>query len=124
MYESLCIFDRLFLFFIRLLQDVRLKALKSHSSAFLISRYILRLGQRRRCCFCAACPNPKMYLEIRSADEGAFNWPKTLLHDLFRCQDNLEIIADLDFINVSSQFFPLNELWIKKMPKFAELNML
>ena len=27
MYESVCIFDRLFWFFIRLLQDVRLKAL-------------------------------------------------------------------------------------------------
>ena len=37
--------------------------LKSYSSALLISRYILRLGQRGRCCFCAACPNRKMYLE-------------------------------------------------------------
>ena len=45
--------------------------LKSLSSALLISRYILGLGQRGRCCFCAACPNRKMYLEIRSADEGA-----------------------------------------------------
>ena len=45
---------------------------KNHSSALLISRYILRLGQWRRCCFCAACPNRKMYLEIKSADEGAF----------------------------------------------------
>ena len=31
--------------------------LKAPSSAPLISRYILRLGQRRRCCSCAACPN-------------------------------------------------------------------
>ena len=47
--------------------------IKSHSSALLISRsrYILRLGQRERCCFCAACPNRKMYLEIRSANERA-----------------------------------------------------
>ena len=44
--------------------------LKSYSSALLISRYILRWGQRGRCCFCAACPNRKMYLEIRSADKG------------------------------------------------------
>ena len=44
--------------------------LKSLSSAFLISRYILGLGQRGRCCFCAACPNRRMYLEIRSATEG------------------------------------------------------
>ena len=36
----------------------------------LISRYILRSGQRGRCCFCAACPNRKMYLDIRNADEG------------------------------------------------------
>ena len=46
--------------------------LKSHSSALLNSRYILRLGQRGRRCFCAAFPNRKMYLEIRNADEGAF----------------------------------------------------
>ena len=45
---------------------------KSLSSALLISRYILGLGQRERCCFSAACPNRKMHLEIRNADEGAF----------------------------------------------------
>ena len=44
---------------------------KAPSSASLVSRYILRLGQRRRCCFCTACPNRKMYLEIKSANEGA-----------------------------------------------------
>ena len=49
-----------------------LECLKSRSSALLISRYILRLGQRGRCCFCAARPNRKMYLEIRNADEVAF----------------------------------------------------
>ena len=56
-------------------QQVRtrlLKSLKSHSSVLLISRYILRLRQRGRCCFCAACPNCKMYLEIKSADERLF----------------------------------------------------
>ena len=45
--------------------------LKSHSSALLISRYILRLRQCGRCCFCATCPNRKMYLKIRSTNEGA-----------------------------------------------------
>ena len=50
-----------------------LYSLKSLSSALLISRYILGLGQHGRCCFCAAYPNHKMYLEIRSADEGAFS---------------------------------------------------
>ena len=30
-------------------------------------------GQRGRCCFCAACPNRKMYLEIRGVDEGLFS---------------------------------------------------
>ena len=45
---------------------IRLKGL---SSVLLISRYILGLGQRGRCCFCAACPNRKMYFEIRNADE-------------------------------------------------------
>ena len=45
------------------------KRLKSLSSALLISRYILGLGQRGRCCFCTACPDHKMYLEIRSANE-------------------------------------------------------
>ena len=48
--------------------------LKSHSSAFLISRYILPLGQRGRYCFCAACSNRKMYLEMKSANEGALRW--------------------------------------------------
>ena len=47
------------------------KNFKSHSFALLISRYILRLGQRGRCCFCTAYLNRKMYLEIRNADEGA-----------------------------------------------------
>ena len=47
------------------------KYLKSLSSALLISRYILGLGQRGHCCFCATCPNRKMYLEIWSANEGA-----------------------------------------------------
>ena len=52
-----------------------------HSFALLISRYILRLGQQRgRCCFCAACPICKMYLEIRSADERALNGP--VVHSL------------------------------------------
>ena len=37
--------------------------LKSLSSALLFSRYILGLGQRGRCCFCAACPNRKIYSE-------------------------------------------------------------
>ena len=51
-----------------------LERLQSHLSAFLIiSRYILRLGQRGRCCFCAACPNCKMYLEIMNADERALH---------------------------------------------------
>ena len=44
---------------------------ESLSFALLISRYILGLGQRWRCCFCAACPNRKMYLKIRSTNEGA-----------------------------------------------------
>ena len=55
----------------RLRLQVLSNNLKSLSSALLISRYILGLEQRGRCCFCAACPNRKMYLEIRSANEGA-----------------------------------------------------
>ena len=46
--------------------------LKSPSSASLISIYILGLGQRGRCYFCAACPNRKIYLEIRNAKGGQF----------------------------------------------------
>ena len=45
-------------------------------SRLLSSMYGLKsycgLGQRGRCCFCAACPNRKMYLEIRKAYEGLF----------------------------------------------------
>ena len=47
-------------------------AFKAPSSAFLISRYVLRLGQRGRCCFSAACLNRKMYLGIRNTDEAIF----------------------------------------------------
>ena len=47
-------------------------SLKALSSASLISRYILRLGPRGRCCLCAASPNDKMYLDIREADEWLF----------------------------------------------------
>ena len=50
--------------------------LRPLSSASLISRYILRLAQRGCCCFCAACPNRKMYLEIRGADEVLFSISK------------------------------------------------
>ena len=31
---------------------------------------VFELGQRGCCCFCATCPNRKMYLEITGADEG------------------------------------------------------
>ena len=47
--------------------------IKSPSYDLLISSYIVGLRQRGRCCFSAACPNRKMYLDIRSADEGALN---------------------------------------------------
>ena len=51
-----------------------LVGLKAPSSAPLISRYILRLGQRGHCCFCATCPNRKMYLGISEADEGLLRY--------------------------------------------------
>ena len=47
------------------------------SSAFLISRYILRLRQAAQKQKRPRCPNRKMYLEIRRADE----WLFTLLCD-------------------------------------------
>ena len=34
----------------------------------------LRVGQRWRCCFWAACPNRKTYLVITGADEGLFRF--------------------------------------------------
>ena len=46
--------------------------LKSPSSASLIPRYILRLGQVAQKQQCPRWPNRKMYLEIKGADEGAF----------------------------------------------------
>ena len=57
-------------------EQEQLPTLKSLSSALLISRYILGLGQHERCCFFAACPNRKMYLEIRNANEGALKLKK------------------------------------------------
>ena len=53
--------------------------IKSLSSVLLISTYILGLVQRGRYCFCAACTNSKMYLEIRSANEGALSLSITML---------------------------------------------
>ena len=43
--------------------------LKTPSSAFLITRYILRLGQAAQNEQRPRCPNRKMYLEIRRTDE-------------------------------------------------------
>ena len=45
---------------------------KATSSVLLISRYILRLGQAAQKQQRPRCPNPKMYLEIRKADERLF----------------------------------------------------
>ena len=45
--------------------------LKSPSFVFLISRYILRLGQAAQKQQRPHCSNHKMYLEIREADERA-----------------------------------------------------
>ena len=50
-----------------------LNPLKALSSVFLIARYILRLGQAAQKHQRTRCPNPKMYLEIRRADERLFN---------------------------------------------------
>ena len=46
--------------------------LKAPSSEFIISRYILQLGQAAQKQQRPHCPNPKMYLEIRRADERLF----------------------------------------------------
>ena len=48
-------------------------SLKAPSFAFRISRYILRLGQAAQKQQRPRCPNRKMYLEIRGADEGLFS---------------------------------------------------
>ena len=45
---------------------------KAPSSALLISRYILRLGQAAQKQQRPRCPDRKMYLEIRKADEWLF----------------------------------------------------
>ena len=44
--------------------------LKGFSSALLISRYILGLGQRGHCCFCAACPNRRCILRLEEQTKG------------------------------------------------------
>ena len=49
------------------------RQLKAPSFALLISRYILRLGLAAQKQQCPRCPNPKMYLEIRKADERLFS---------------------------------------------------
>ena len=50
------------------------KGIKAHSFALLISRYILRLRQAAQKQQRPRCPNPKMYLEIRKADESLFKF--------------------------------------------------
>ena len=52
--------------------------LKTPLYALLISRYILRLGQAAQKQQRPRCPNRKMYLEIRRADE----WPLLVLVDV------------------------------------------
>ena len=49
------------------------RALKSPSSTLLILRYILQLGQVAQKQQRPLCPNSKMHLVIRGADEGALN---------------------------------------------------
>ena len=66
----------LFEFFLFLnLEMILLKTsnLKASSFALLISRYILRFGQAAQEQQRPCCPNPKMYLEIRRADERLFS---------------------------------------------------
>ena len=46
--------------------------IKAPLFAFLISRYILRLGQAAQKQQRPRCPNRKMFLEIRRADESLF----------------------------------------------------
>ena len=64
-------------------------SLRSRSSAPLISRYILRLGQEAQKQQRLRCSNRKMYLEFRGADEWAFRLHWFNLHDL-RFIDTLE----------------------------------
>ena len=72
------------------LNECNVKDVKNPSSASLVPRYILRLGQRG--CFSAAYPNRKMHLDIRGVDEGLFNHLKKyffnyiLLNDIFALQ--------------------------------------
>ena len=53
--------------------------LKAPSSAFLISRYILRLGQAAQKQQRPSCPNRKMYLEIRRVYEWLLSLSKSAL---------------------------------------------
>ena len=53
-------------------EERSLNGLESLSSASLISRYILRLMQAAQKHLRPRCPNRKMYLGIRQADEGSF----------------------------------------------------
>ena len=54
-------------------------SLKAPSFALLVSRYILRLGQSAQKQQRPRCPNCKMYLEIRRADEWLFKAPSFAL---------------------------------------------
>ena len=49
-----------------------MNTIKAPSFELQISRYILRLGQAEQKQQRPRCPNPKMYLEIRRADERLY----------------------------------------------------
>ena len=51
--------------------------------------------QRGRCSFCDACPNRKMYLEIRCANERAFTVPRII--DQFGRKSNQKKRKEVDY---------------------------
>ena len=76
-------------------------SLKAPSSAFLISRYILRLGQAAQKQQGPRCPNPKMYLEIRRVDEFSIRIQiKRIIH-LFAFDKDTRIITYRPFHKAS-----------------------
>ena len=83
MIVAACILDTLW---IQSLDDL---TLKSPSSAPLLSKYILRLGQSAQKQQRPLCPNRKMYLEIRGADEGFFRVIEVSTYQHFYTLDSL-----------------------------------
>ena len=92
--------------------------LKVPSFALLISRYILRLGQAAQKQQRPRCPNPKMYLEIRRADERLLNKNQREISNLFHEQiSKLEILNHFLWLMANNTSWPIYQFLLTNVTR-------